>query len=84
VRVERSRQFGDVYLALPLWRGTGLAELCAKLLPVGTEAVPWPKMAAVLVAGRLCEEPSVIQPAPMRILTFGWPYPADAGFARNG
>ena len=24
VRVERSRQFGDVYLALTLWRGTGL------------------------------------------------------------
>src|SRR5690242_18804284 len=25
VRIERSRQFGDVYLALALWRGTGLA-----------------------------------------------------------
>ena len=24
IRVERSRQFGDVYLALALWRGTGL------------------------------------------------------------
>ncbi len=23
IRVERSRQFGDVYLALALWRGTG-------------------------------------------------------------
>ena len=40
VRVERSRQFGDVYLALALWRGTGLAELCEKLLPCGKEAVP--------------------------------------------
>jgi hypothetical protein len=28
VRVERSRQFGDVYLALALWRGTeGLQRL---------------------------------------------------------
>src|SRR5574338_437992 len=27
VRVDRSRRFGDVYLALALWRGTGLAEL---------------------------------------------------------
>src|SRR5215831_12806160 len=27
VRVERSRQFGDVYLALALWRGAGLADL---------------------------------------------------------
>jgi hypothetical protein len=24
VRIERSRGFGDVYLALALWRGTGL------------------------------------------------------------
>ena len=39
VRVDRSRQFGDVYLALALWRGTGLADLCEKLLPVGKEAV---------------------------------------------
>jgi hypothetical protein len=28
IRIERSRQFGDVYLALALWRGIGLAE-CA-------------------------------------------------------
>jgi transposase len=58
VRVERSRQFGDVYLALALWRGTGLAELCERLVPVGKEAVPWAKMAAVLVAARLCEPSS--------------------------
>src|SRR5215468_3340671 len=58
VRVDRSRRFGDVYLALALWRGTGLAELCEKLLPSGKEAVPWAKMAAVLVAARLCEPSS--------------------------
>jgi transposase len=58
VRVERSRQFGDVYLALALWRGTGLGDLCEKLLPSGKEAVPWAKMAAVLVAARLCEPSS--------------------------
>ncbi len=58
VRVDRSRQFGDVYLALALWRGTGLADLCEKLLPAGKEAVPWAKMAAVLVAARLCEPSS--------------------------
>jgi hypothetical protein len=55
VRIERSRQFGDVYLALALWRGTGLAELCAALLPVGKESIAWEKMAAVLVTARLCE-----------------------------
>src|SRR6476660_1017130 len=45
--VERSRQFGDVYLALALWRGTGLEELCERLLPVGKERIAWAKMAAV-------------------------------------
>src|SRR6266446_2888706 len=55
IRVERARQFGDVYLALALWRGTGLAELCEQLLPSGKEQVAWEKMAAVLVLARLCE-----------------------------
>ena len=58
VRVERSRQFGNVYLALALWRGTGLAQLCERLLPMGKEQVPWEKMAAVLVTARLCEPSS--------------------------
>jgi transposase len=58
IRIERSRRFGDVYLALALWRGTGLAELCERLLPVGKERISWAKMAAVLVAARLCEPSS--------------------------
>jgi transposase len=58
LRIERSRQFGDVYLALALWRGTGLEELCEQLLPAGQEQVAWAKMAAVLVAARFCEPSS--------------------------
>src|SRR5271166_553099 len=58
VRIERSRQFGDVYLALALWRGVGLEELCKRLLPLGQERIAWAKMAAVLVAARLCEPSS--------------------------
>ncbi len=58
IRVERPRQFGDVYLALALWRGTGLAELCEQLLPEGKEQVAWEKMASVLVTARLCEPSS--------------------------
>jgi transposase len=58
IEIERSRQFGDVYLALALWRGTGLADLCARLLPVGKEQVAWEKIATVLVAARLCEPSS--------------------------
>ena len=54
IKIERARQFGDVYLALALWRGIGLAELCGQLLPSGKEQVPWEKIAAVLVAARLC------------------------------
>jgi transposase len=58
VRIERSRQFGDVYLALALWRALGLEELCRRLLPAGLERVAWAKMAAVLVTARLCEPSS--------------------------
>ncbi len=58
IRLERPRQFGDVYLALALWRGVGLEELCEGLLPVGKERIPWAKMAAVLVAARFCEPAS--------------------------
>jgi transposase len=58
IRIERTRRFGDVYLALALWRGTGLAELCERLLPAGKERISWSKMAAVLVAARLCEPSS--------------------------
>lgn len=58
IRIERSRQFGDVYLALALWRGMGLEELCERLLPSGQERISWAKMAAVLVAARFCEPAS--------------------------
>ena len=58
IRIERSRQFGDVYLGLALWRGTGLSQLCEQLLPSGKERVAWEKMAAVLVTARLCEPSS--------------------------
>jgi transposase len=58
IRIERSRQFGDVYLALALWRGTGLEGLCERLLPIGKERIAWSKMAAVLVTARFCEPSS--------------------------
>jgi len=58
IRIERSRQFGAVYLALALWRGMGLEALCERLLPPGQERISWAKMAAVLVAARFCEPSS--------------------------
>ena len=56
--IERSRQFGDVYLALALWRGTGLAQRCEQLLPSGKERVRRSMLASVLVAARRCEPSS--------------------------
>ncbi len=58
VRVERSRQFGDVYLALAIWRGVGLEDFCRQVLATGKEQIAWEKIAAVLVAARLCEPSS--------------------------
>lgn len=58
IRIERPRRFGDVYLALALWRGMGLEQLCEQLLPQGKERVAWAKMAAVLVTARFCEPSS--------------------------
>jgi hypothetical protein len=58
VRIERSRQFGDVYLALALWRGVGLEDFCRQVLTTGKEQIAWEKIAAVLVAARLCEPSS--------------------------
>lgn len=58
IRIERPRRFGDVYLALALWRGIGLEQLCEQLLPAGKERVSWARMAAVLVTARFCEPSS--------------------------
>src|SRR5580692_4271431 len=58
IRIERPRRFGDVYLALALWRGMGPEQLCEPLLPVGKERVAWASMAAVLVTARFCEPSS--------------------------
>jgi transposase len=58
VRVENGRHFGNVYLALALWRACRLDEFAAAHIAAGKEEVPWEKMAAVLVAARLCEPSS--------------------------
>lgn len=58
VRLERSRNFAQVYLAWCLWRGLELDQLFEELLPRGREEVSWPTMAAILVIARLCEPSS--------------------------
>jgi transposase len=58
VRLERLRDFGDVWLALGLWRLLGLDTLLSDRMPPGREHVPWPIVAAILAIGRFCEPSS--------------------------
>jgi len=58
LRVERSRDFGESYLALSLWHRLRLDELLAQLLPAGREAVAWSQVAALLTVARFCAQPS--------------------------
>jgi len=58
VRLERLRDFGDVWLALGLWRLLDLDALLSRVMPAGRENVPWPTVAAILAIARFCEPSS--------------------------
>jgi transposase len=58
IRLERLHDFGDVWLALGLWRLLGLDTLLSRLMPQGREEVPWPVAAAILTLARFCEPSS--------------------------
>lgn len=58
VRVERTRDFGEVYLGLALWRRLKLDELLQALLPTGRESVEWERVAALLTIARFCAQRS--------------------------
>jgi hypothetical protein len=58
VRAERVREFGQVYLALSLWRRLGLHTLLNELIPSGREEVPWERIACLLTLARFCAQPS--------------------------
>jgi transposase len=58
VRLERLRDFGDVWLALGLWRMLKLDELLYGEMEEGREVVPWSTVAAILVVARFCEPSS--------------------------
>ena len=58
VRVERTTDFGDVWLALTLWHALELDTLFKDLLPKGREEVDWALMVAILVLARFCEPSS--------------------------
>lgn len=58
VRLERTRDFGDVWLAWGLWRMLGLDQLLDELIEPGREKVSWSAMAAILTLARFCEPSS--------------------------
>lgn len=58
VRLERLRDFGDVWLGLGLWRLLGLDVLLSDRAPPGREEVPWHIVAAILTIARFCEPSS--------------------------
>jgi transposase len=63
VRVERVRDFGQVYLALSLWRRLGFHTLLRELLEVGREEVPWELTACILTLARFCGQESELEVA---------------------
>lgn len=63
VRVERVREFGEIYLALALWRRLGLHTLLRDLIEPGTERVSWELTACVLTLARFCGQKSELEVA---------------------
>jgi len=58
VRLERLGDFGDVWLALGLWRLLGLDKLLSNRMAAGREEIPWHVIAAILTIARFCEPSS--------------------------
>lgn len=58
VRLERSRDFGAVWLAWGLWRLLGLDTVLGQAMRRGREEVPWPVVAAILAIARFCKPSS--------------------------
>jgi len=63
VRVERVRDFGQVYLALSLWRRLGLHTLLQEIIGAGREEVPWELTACILTVARFCGQKSELEVA---------------------
>jgi transposase len=63
VRVERVREFGQVYLGLALWRRLGLHTLLQGIIAPGQETVPWELTACILTLARFCGQHSELEVA---------------------
>ncbi len=58
VRLERSRQFGNCYVGLELWKRLELDQFYEELVDEEQADVPWSRIAALLAINRLCEPTS--------------------------
>jgi transposase len=61
VRVERLRDFGDVYLGLALWRRLHLDQFFDEQMASGKEDIPWAQMACILSLARFCAPSSELK-----------------------
>jgi transposase len=61
MRVERLRRFGDVYLALALWRRLKLDAFFNETMAAGREEIAWGTIACLLVLARFCAPSSELQ-----------------------
>lgn len=57
-RVERTRDFGVVYLGLTLWRALKLDMLLERSISRNREGIPWSVVGAILTLARFCEPSS--------------------------
>jgi hypothetical protein len=63
VSVERVRDFGQVYLALSLWRRLGLHQVLEQIIAPGREEVSWELTACILTIARFCGQKSELEVA---------------------
>ena len=63
VSVERVRDFGQIYLALSLWRRLGLHKVLQEIIDPGREEVPWELTACILTIARFCDQKSELEVA---------------------
>ncbi len=55
VRMERSRQFGNCFVGLDLWKRLELDQFYEELVDEEQADVPWSRIAALLAINRLCD-----------------------------
>lgn len=55
VRTERTRDFGDIWLALELLKRLGLYDFFRQVIPKGREQIAWVDLACILIIARFCD-----------------------------